>query len=217
MRRRHFELRLVIDEDAFAGVLGRPRTEQVLTEMADDLKGLKGDLERRVVRFWAARQLTIWSPRRRHVQKLEVLASDGEVPARRPRGFPASVHRYSVSPSAVPPVHGTVVWLTRSRQASQAYTRGTHRGHSACPRLSLWPGRSQLPSWAWCGARCRATSLLGLFGHLRWRLPALWFQLSAAHFNYQGGGARRDILCCGTVAVQAFGALTLCTSSWRRR
>lgn len=72
-------LRAVLDEDAFAVLLNRARTEQVLSDMASDLKGVEGDHERRIVRTRAARQLAMWSPRRRRVQRMEVAGLDGEV------------------------------------------------------------------------------------------------------------------------------------------
>lgn len=69
----------MLDEDAFAVLLNRPRTEQVLSDMASDSKGLEGDHERRIVRSRAARQLAMWSPRRRRVQRMEVVGLDCEV------------------------------------------------------------------------------------------------------------------------------------------
>lgn len=60
-------------------MLSRARTEQTLTDMAHDLKGPHGDQERRTIRSRAARLLAMWSPRRRRVQRLEVVGTDGEV------------------------------------------------------------------------------------------------------------------------------------------
>lgn len=59
----------VLDEDSFALLFGRARTAHIL----------KGDAERQIDRSRAARQLAMWSPRRRRVQRLAVVGVDGEV------------------------------------------------------------------------------------------------------------------------------------------
>lgn len=64
-----------LDEEPFPASLGRARTEQTLSELASGgrLEGPQGDQDQRNARSRAARQLALCSPRRRLVQRLEVV------------------------------------------------------------------------------------------------------------------------------------------------
>lgn len=66
-----------IDEEAFAGELGRLQVAHILSDMRVELKGAAGEDERIAIRSRAHRRLARWSPMRRRIHRIIVLGSDG--------------------------------------------------------------------------------------------------------------------------------------------